>query len=65
MRNLYRDESIAPNKQVVFASYRYNPIEPYQIYAYKKVSEENKNVAVRTNKLFTQLLEEPGCQFMI
>ena len=65
LRNLYRDESVAPNKQVVFASYRYDPLKPYQIYAYKKISEENENVAAKVNKLFTKLLEEPGCELMI
>lgn len=65
LRNLYRDESVAPNKQVVFASYRYDPLKPYQIYAYKKISEENENVAKKVNKLFAKLLDEPGCELMI
>ena len=65
LKKLYRDEENSPEKQVIFARYRYDPLKPYQIYGYMKISEENKVVAEKVNKLFTKLLEEPGCELMI
>ena len=65
LKEMYKQESDSPNKQVIFASYSYAPIKPYNLYAFKRMSEENNEIAEKVNMLFTKLLEEPGCALMI
>ena len=65
LEKLYKDENERPDKQVIFARYPYNPPKLSELYAYKKLSEENKEIAKKTDKYFSELLKEPGCQRMI
>ena len=59
LKELYKDESISPDKQVIFASYQYNPPKQCQIYAYKKLAEEHTELAEKVNIFFTMLLGDP------
>ncbi len=65
LKNMYRDNENSPEKQVIFASYRYDLQKPYVLYGYKKISKISKRVAERLNEYLKKLLEEPGCSLMI
>lgn len=65
LNNVFENESKAPDKQVVFASYEYSAPKPNQMYAYKKIAEEDTKTARKVNSLFTKYLEDPGCELMI
>lgn len=65
LKKLFFEEENFPNKQVVFASYKYNPLSAFELYAYKKLAPENTKMAKYADKVFSKELEEPGCNLMI
>lgn len=72
LENVFREDDSeqtlglqAPNKQVMFCCYEFNPPEPAYLYALKKLSEGNTEIAKLTNELLGKVMEEPGCSLMI
>lgn len=65
LKTMYEKDSDAPNKQVDFASYPFNPPKAEFLYSYKRFAEDNQEYASKVNEYFSVLLEEPGCEIMI
>ena len=65
LKTIYKNEIDAPNKQVDFASYPFNPPKAEILYSYKRFAEDNPEYASEINEYFSALLEEPGCEIMI
>lgn len=54
-----------PDMQVFFCCYPYNPKEISQMYALKRLSEEDSEIKKITNELLAKMLEDPGCDLMV
>lgn len=65
LKTIYKNEIDAPNKQVDFTSYPFNPPKAEILYSYKRLAEDNPEYASEINEYFSALLEEPGCETMI